>query len=273
MRTTVTLRFQIERGWDQRCPTSRASFRALVQAPALVLAATVLLGFGTPAAAAQSPETAPAPAPATKPIHPHKPPAAHSTASPAAPAPDAVTPAAPQLPNWPANDKPGNASVTWDSQGLRINAANSSLQQILKDVSTATGAKFEGLGSDERVFGAYGPGQARDVLSQLLQGSGYNVMMIGDQGQGTPREVVLSARKSGTAQPAGGSASNNPDEDADVEEQPQPPPQPPVPPFRPGFAPGAGPRTPQQALQERQEQQQQQLQQQQQQQSPGNPPN
>lgn len=280
MRTTMPMRFQIEPDRALRRPTSRKSLHPLVQAPLLVLVAAVLLGSGTHAMAAQSPNVASAPAPANKPIHHHKPTAAHSTTSAASPAPAAVTPAAvthaaPRLPNWPANDKPGKASVTWDRQGLRINAANSSLQQILKDVSTATGAKFEGMGSDERVFGAYGPGQARDVLSQLLQGSGYNVMMIGDQGQGTPRQVVLSARQSGDSQPAGGAPASNPDEDADVDEQPQPPPQPPIPPFRPGFPPGGPIRTPQQALQERQEQQQQQLQQQQQQQqqSPGNPPN
>ena len=55
--------------------------------------------------------------------------------------------------------------MVWDSQGLRIEARNSSLQQILNDVSTATGAKVDGLGTDERVFGIYGPGQARDVLA------------------------------------------------------------------------------------------------------------
>jgi len=40
---------------------------------------------------------------------------------------------------------------------------------------------------------------ARDVLSELLDGSGYNVLMIGDQGQGTPRTLVLTAKGSATA--------------------------------------------------------------------------
>jgi hypothetical protein len=139
-----------------------------------------------------------------------------------------------EQPNWPVNDKPAPASVTWDSQGLSINAANSSLQQILNDVSTATGAKIEGLNSDERVFGAYGPGQARDVLSQLLHGSGYNVLLIGDQGQGTPREIVLSARQSSPQTPTANNPNNNPEEDTDADEQPQQEPRPGVPPFRPG---------------------------------------
>ena len=55
------------------------------------------------------------------------------------------------------------------------------------DVSLKTGAKVEGVGADERIFGAYGPGPARDVLTELLDGSGYNILMIGDLGQGTPR--------------------------------------------------------------------------------------
>ena len=66
--------------------------------------------------------------------------------------------------------------MTWEATGLRINASNSSLQQILNEVSVETGTKVEGLGADQRVYGEYGPGQARDVLSQLLQGSGYNVL-------------------------------------------------------------------------------------------------
>lgn len=151
----------------------------------------------------------------------------------------------------------------WDSQGLRINAANSSLQQILKDVSTATGAKVDGFTTDQRIFGVYGPGPARDVLSEVLQGSGYNVMMIGDQGQGTPRQILLSTRHPGDSAPApnGAQASNN-DDDSDAEEPP-PPQQPPPPQNRLGFTPGGPPRTPQQIMQEMQQRQQQMQQQQQ----------
>ena len=121
--------------------------------------------------------------------------------------------------------------MTWDSQGLLIDAENSSLQQILKDFSTETGAKVEGLGTDQRVYGIYGPGQARDVLSQLLQGSGYNVIMIGDQGQGTPAQILLSPRNAPEGQTAANKTVNNNGEeepaenDAD-EQQPYQPPMP-----------------------------------------------
>ncbi len=190
-----------------------------------------------------------------EPVHWQELPVAAQTLLPALEA--AVFPAkppAPGVPDWPAFDKPAEASVVWDSQGLRIDAANSSLEQILKDVSTATGAKIEGFGADQRVFGQYGPGQARDVLSQLLQGSGYNVIMIGDQGQGAPRQVLLSSRQAGGAQPLARPANSANNEEDEVEE---PPANPEPSPVRPGFPPGSAPRTPQQIMQEMQQRQQQ----------------
>ena len=223
----------------------------------LGLLATALLG--TPLLAAQAPAASPATAPVPKTVHRHtRPSAAHLQTPPAEATPAPATPPVPEAPHWPANDKPSQASITWDSQGLRIDASNSSLQQILRDVSTATGAKVEGLNSDQRIFGSYGPGQARDVLSQLLQGSGYNVIMIGDQGQGAPRQIVLSARhNTGETQTA---ANDNQPNGSDNEEDPDE--QPPQFPVRPGFGPGGPPRTPQQIMQEMQQRQQQMRQQQ-----------
>ena len=194
---------------------------------------------------AQSPAT---PAPIHKTVHPHKPVVATHIQSPAPQTATAqATPAAAsEEPKWPANEKPPPASIIWDSQGLRIDATNSSLAQILTDVSTATGAKVEGFDFDQRVFGVFGPGTARDVLSQLLQGSGYNVLLIGDQGQGTPRTILLSSRHSGTAPAAASTTTPSSDEDNDTEEQPQPA----APPIRPAFPPSRMPRTPQQMQQQ-----------------------
>jgi hypothetical protein len=238
--------------------------------PALALAAVLL---GPRMLAAQAPQSAAPSTPEHKALHFHNHPSAAQALTPPAPAaPAPATPPAPEPPHWPANDSPVPASVVWDSQGLRIDAENSSLQQILKDFSTASGAQVEGFTADERVFGSYGPGQARDVLSELLQGSGYNVIMIGDQGQGAPRQIVLSVRQTGGAQPL---AANNPagsnDDDADADEPPQPPQAGPVP-FRPGFPPGGPLRTPQQINMQEQQMRQQQMQQQQMQ-PPNNPPN
>lgn len=195
------------------------------------------------------------------------------------PTPQAVLP--PPMPHWPVNDQPSPASVVWDSNGLRINASNSSLQQILNEVSTETGSKVEGPVPDQRVYGDYGPGQARDVLSQLLQGSGSNVLLAGDLGKGAPREIVLSPRRADT--PSQTSGLNRPQQDPDDEiAEPEDSPLQPVPPpqmqnsVRPGFGPNGPIRTPQQVMEEmqqrqllqQQQMQQQQMQQQQQQQNP-----
>ena len=64
-------------------------------------------------------------------------------------------------------------------------------------------SKVEGLSQDQRVFGSFGPGDPRDVLSQLLEGSGYNVLMLGGQGDGAPEEIVLSIAKPAGPQPPG----------------------------------------------------------------------
>jgi hypothetical protein len=230
----------------------------------------VLLLIGFRPLAAQAPVSNPKSDAGQKPVHRHtKPSAAHPVTTPAE---TTYAPLAAPLAVWPANDQPVQASIVWDSQGLLIDAKNSSLEQILNDVSTATGATVEGLAADERVFGVYGPGQAREVLSELLQGSGYNVMMIGDQGQGTPRQILLSERHAGDAHPEPASKQTSTQADDEPEpEDPQPLQQPNAPrngftPPGPGAGPGSPPRTPQQVMEEMQQRQQQN-------QQPANPQN
>jgi hypothetical protein len=189
--------------------------------------------------------------------------AAHARVKAAAPAPVVQAKLPPPRPKFPAFDHAAEASVVWDAHGLSIDATNSSLQQIMSAVSTDIGVKVDGLSADQRVFGKYGPGKASDVLSQLLQGSGYNVLMVGDQGEGTPREVMLSQRQNTAAQAAPRSP-NSTDGGADDEEQPEEPPapRPDGPPFHPNFTPGGPPRSPQQIMQDMQQRQQQQQQEQ-----------
>jgi len=197
-----------------------------------------------------------------------------------------VQPPPPPAPNWPVNSQAEKPTVGWNGRELSVQASNSSLQQVLKEVSTATGLKVEGLSggssSEQRIYGNYGPAAARDVLSQLLVGSGYNVLMIGDSGEGTPRVLVLTAKvrtgKGAAAQGQNGQAGqDNQDQGAD-EELPEEPEQPEAPPqqnLRPQFGgqqpQGEGARSPQEIMQElqqrqliMQQKQQQELQQQQQ---------
>ena len=255
--------------------------------PATVLAIFCAMGIQVHGQAASSPATTPGtatqPAPhssgsAANPTHAAKHRAqGHVTKEEPQPVVVVPRPPDPPPPDWPVNDKAIPASVAWNGRNLSIAATNASLDQILHDVSTATGVKVEGLGSDERIYGSYGPATARDVLSQLLDGSGYNVLMIGDQGEGTPRELVLTAKASHDAaqgQTGNTSRPNQTPED-EAPEDPEPPEQPDQNmrrPFTPPQQPGQN-RTPQQILQEMQQRQQQQQQQQPQQGVPVPQPN
>jgi hypothetical protein len=226
------------------------------RALAVLTLAVAVLGGGLDASAQASDAAKPKPQAAhrrsgahAKP-HAGKPKAAEE--APAVSAPVVAKPAAPELPAWPANEKAAPATITWDSHGLRIAATNASLQEILQQVAKTTGADVEGLGDDARVYGVYGPGTARDVISELLLGSGYNVLMIGDQGEGTPRQIVLSSRHPGetAAAPGGGEETPASDDDADSDDQPAPP-------VRPGFNNGGPARSPRQVMEEMRQRQQQ----------------
>jgi hypothetical protein len=235
-----------------RAAGARGNTRTIIQLACCAALAAMAAVPGVPAQAAQTPT--PANPPAATPTHPQAHPHRKTKAKPSPAvleAPSApVQPPAPPPPDWPINDKPAAANVVWDSQGLRIVAANSSLAQILDDVSADTGAKVEGMGADQRIFGTYGPGPARAVLSELLDGAGYNVLMIGDQGQGTPRQIVLSTPPNGPAPVGGNRNQNNEEEQLEVEQEP--PPEPPAPQFQPPQPqpPNMPIRTPQQIRQE-----------------------
>ena len=185
----------------------------------------------------------------------------------------------PPPPDWPVNDKPVPASVSWNGRNLTIAATNASLQQILTEVSTATGVKVEGAEADQRIFGSFGPAPAREVLSQLLDGSGYNVLIIGDKGEGTPRELVLTARTHTAANNPRGNAQSNQNSDDETPDEPeQPEPTNVIQQHRPfTMQPGQG-RSPEQLQEEqrieqlREQQQQQQQQQLQPQPQPPPPP-
>ena len=172
------------------------------------------------------------------------------------PAPEAVAgrPPASLAPLWPAYQPLNQARVSWDSRGLEIEASNSSLSQILHQIAADTGAKLEGLTQDQRVFGSYGPGPRSDVLLKLLDGSGYNVLMIGGRDAATPLEIVLSARLPASPQTAtnnqnrGNSVNDEAGKQLKPELQPNYPSEPQ--PIQNPFASGGPPRDPQEFMQE-----------------------
>lgn len=167
------------------------------------------------------------------------------------PAPEATAaqPPAPPPPVWLANQPLHEARVSWDDRGLEIEAYNSSLVQILHQVLACTGAALQGLPQDQRIFGTYGPGPPRDVLSKLLDGSGYNVLMMGGRDTHTPLEIVLSASPPASPQ----MAANNRNRGNAEEDEADPPTEPSRPaPMETPFGNGDSgkPETPQQIMQD-----------------------
>lgn len=176
---------------------------------------------------------------------------------------------APNLPPSLLDKPPAPAEVTLNSGSLSVDAKNSSLSDILKKLEASSGMSVDGFDKDSRVFGVYGPGPPRDVLSELLDGAGYNFLMVGATDAGTPRQIVLTAR---TNEPVSAPGPANPLVHDDTEDEPPAYPTPPVeqPPVQPtAMPPGEQrPRTPQEMLQELQRLRQQSPQQQQTQPNP-----
>jgi hypothetical protein len=171
---------------------------------------------------------------------------------------------APSLLDHPAQP----AKVTLAAGRLSVQADNSSLSQILHQVSEAGGMKVEGLqaggNGDQRIFGSYGPAAPRDVLSELLNGSGYNVMMLGETPAGVPRELALTLRSGEgvpNPPPNSGNAMRSDENDEPIQPTQYPDEQEPPPQQTPNVPNRV--RSPQEMLQELQRVHQQQQQQQQ----------
>jgi hypothetical protein len=161
------------------------------------------------------------------------------------------------------------AKVSLRNGMLTVEASNSDLTQILKNLADMSGMIVEGLGKGPAVFGVYGPGNPREVLTELLVGSGYNFIMIGSCSSGAPRKLVLTpfnsdasnlAQSSPPPVSSGHDDAEQPQQDAPYPEQLGPGAVYPVPPPRPQ---DENIRTQQnlqrlQHIQERQQQQQQQ---------------
>jgi hypothetical protein len=195
-------------------------------------------------------------------VHHHTPPGqAPAAPQPAtSPAPAQVAPAA--AANVPPSllDKPAQpAKIDLAAGRLAIEANNSSLSEILHQVTTTSGMTVDGLNKDQRVFGSYGPGDPQEVLSSLLHGSGYNVVMLGRTETGAPRQLTLSPRGAGVAH-GGPSQPQSTAQEEDNEDEVQAQPEPPPPPENPaqGTPNSGGVRTPQQMLQELQQMRQRQ---------------
>jgi hypothetical protein len=187
--------------------------------------------------------------------------------------------------------------VDYQNGQLTINAPNSTLGDILRAVRKQTGADIDVPEARERVVTHLGPGPARQVIAELLNGSRFNYVLLGSPADNTVlTRIVLVAK---TPEAAGGanpamqqqaavhapgvgvsatpeaqdqstdpSETDTPEENAAEETTPEPP----APEADQSNGDQNGVKTPQQLLQEMQQRQMQMQQQMQQQQQNGQPP-
>ena len=104
----------------------------------------------------------------------------------------------------PAETPATPPQVTFHDGLLSIRAENSTLGDVLRAVQNATGATIESPGlTSERVYVKLGPGEPRDVLASLLNGSHYDYILLGSpqQPNGVTR-VMLTTRQNSSAEPA-----------------------------------------------------------------------
>ena len=94
---------------------------------------------------------------------------------------DSITPVPPQ--------------VSYQNGQLTIVAPNSTLGDILRAVKKQTGADIEIPTASDRVVTHLGPGPARDVMAELLNGSRFNYVLLGSpQDANLLTRVVLVAK-------------------------------------------------------------------------------
>jgi len=237
---------------------------------------------GTPAQPRAALATKPVSTPASQTAKSH---ARRSKAVPVVEAAPTPPPPPPTLEQSP----PTAPRVSLQNGQLTIDAPNSTLAQVLRAVQARTGASIDipSSAGNERVVAQLGPGLPRDVLNTLLNGSKFDYVILGVNGDpGGIQKVILTPRQAGTAvntaqnnapQPAqedpgddAGPTADTSENEYQNTEQPAPPPGGFRRPVMPGGQPRNpgeqleggeqqnGPKTPEQLMQEMQQLQQQQ---------------
>jgi hypothetical protein len=138
----------------------------------------------------------------------------------------------PDPPLTPSQRPPKRAQVTYTNDSLSISADNSSLNQILRQISSTTGVKITGGVTDERVFGQYGPAPLAQTLASLLDGTGSNMLLTHPDGSAST-ELILTPRQGGPTPPNPNAAAFDDRSDAQdpaPEAQQQAQPATPIPP-------------------------------------------
>jgi hypothetical protein len=106
------------------------------------------------------------------------------------------------------NSQPVPPAVAMNQGLLTIDAPNSTLADVLHEVQKATGAEVEGALPTERIAVRLGPGDPREVIAALLQGTPYDYVILGSpENPDAVTHIVLS--QSTPASASAGSASPN----------------------------------------------------------------
>lgn len=152
------------------------------------------------------------------------------------PASATVPAAPPAAPVTPAQQPARAAVVSYANGKLLVKADNSNLNRTLREISRAAGIKLTGSAPDDRVYGTYGPDSPAKVLSELIDGTGSNMLFV--EGRGTsPSELILTSRTGGASPP-----STTPDRIDDAQRaEPPPSAETPAPAFQPQPLQNAGP--------------------------------
>jgi hypothetical protein len=87
--------------------------------------------------------------------------------------------------------------VTYENNQLTIVAPNSTLADILRAVRKQTGADIEVPAAPERVVTHLGPGPAREIVAELLNGSRFNYVLLGSPSDQSALTRVVLVAKSG----------------------------------------------------------------------------
>src|SRR5258708_11416648 len=119
--------------------------------------------------------------------------------------PLAPLPSGPQgpIPQVPLDSVPAlQPQVSYQNGQLSIVAPNSTLGDILRAVRKQTAAEMDiPTNATERVVTHLGPGPARDVMAELLNGSRFNYVLLGSQSDANLLTRVVLVAKSGSDTP------------------------------------------------------------------------
>jgi len=109
------------------------------------------------------------------------------------PVPTGPTGPIPQMPLDTIN--PIAPQVSYKNGELTIVAHNSTLADILRAVKKQTGAEIDVPAANDRVVTDLGPGPAREVIADLLNGSRFNYVLLGSpEDPGALTRIVLVAK-------------------------------------------------------------------------------